>query len=520
MAALLMVPIIGAVGLAFDYTNMLTIEARLSDSLDAAAFEAAKLYMKSEPDSVISERAGELFAADLGQFVGQGSYSFSYDGVATDDGANVVKVSASVKYDPTFMPVFWHMLGQQSRSLSVARQSEVSLSASTVEVALVLDNSGSMYGEKIASLKEAADDLVDRLFASAAIGDDQDAVRMSIVPFAASVNVGSNYADATWMDTTGVAKYHHENFDWTTIGGVKQADGSWEKNGQKLTRFWLYNKLGVSWGGCVEARPYPYNVDNTVPDPANPDTLFVPMFAPDEPDSGHYPNNYLDDGLSGGYWRNGKWYPGATDEQRLRNMAKYLNGKPNYRGSPNRSCTSDSLLPMTNNKDAIKQKINELWANGNTDTTQGAAWGLHTLTPGGPFDGPRDFGAKGNIKAMVIMTDGENTYDSSYAAFGYASAGHGFDGTTYAGNTDYRNMPPAMDQHLTQVCSAAKDAGVMVFTIAFDVSSANIKQRLQDCASDNGSGGKLYFDAQNNGSDLQAAFGVIGAKISALRLYR
>ncbi|HET7411967.1 MAG TPA: hypothetical protein VFJ18_04815, partial [Pararhizobium sp.] len=83
-------------------------------------------------------------------------------------------------------------------------------------------------------------------------------------------------------------------------------------------------------------------------------------------------------------------------------------------------------------------------------------------------------------------------------------------------------MPDAMNQHLLQVCSAAKAQDVMVFTIAFDVhDGSSIKTMLQQCASDDtGGGGKLYFDAQNNGTDLQAAFGAIGAKISALRLYR
>ena len=46
-----------------------------------------------------------------------------------------------------------------------------------------------------------------------------------------------------------------------------------------------------SWQGCVEARPYPYNVNDAKPSAmsdeistitGDPATLFVPMFAPDE----------------------------------------------------------------------------------------------------------------------------------------------------------------------------------------------------------------------------------------------
>ena len=41
----------------------------------------------------------------------------------------------------------------------------------------------------------------------------------------------------------------------------------------------------ASWQGCVEARPYPYNVNDTPRVLDGPATLFVPMFAPDETDN-------------------------------------------------------------------------------------------------------------------------------------------------------------------------------------------------------------------------------------------
>ncbi len=533
MAAILLVPALCAAGVAIDYTNMLSIKTHMSDSLDAAAFDAAKLYMDSASSAEIEASAGKIFSTNMGNQVGFGKYTFSYDGVSDDNGSKVVKVRANAQYDPIFMSAVWKVLGDPQQNISIARQSEVSLATSTVEVALVLDNSGSMAGSKLASLKDAAGQLVDDLFSSSAQGSDGPAVQMSIVPFAASVNVGANYKSAAWMDTTGAAKYHHENFDWSTLSGASfnASDHTWSKSGVKLTRFWLYDQMKTAWGGCVEARPYPYNVNNAGPDPAKPDTLFVPMFAPDEPDTtsyyNRYYNDYLNDNVSSGWTRDkyGKWqYTSPSDAQRQANMTKYTSRPSGGDGGPNESCTSDSLLPMTSNERDIKQKINELWANGNTDVPEGAAWGLHTLTPGSPFDGPRDFGSQGNIKAMVVMTDGENTYSllnsmngSTYAAYGYAAAKHVYDGTIEA--SGFTN---AMDQHLLQVCQTAKDQQVMVFTIAFDVTDgSSIKTMLKECASkDTASGGKLYFDVKNDGTSLKQAFGAIGSKISALRLYR
>ncbi len=41
----------------------------------------------------------------------------------------------------------------------------------------------------------------------------------------------------------------------------------------------------VTWGGCVEARPMPYDATDDAASTGTPSTLFVPMFAPDEPDN-------------------------------------------------------------------------------------------------------------------------------------------------------------------------------------------------------------------------------------------
>jgi hypothetical protein len=50
----------------------------------------------------------------------------------------------------------------------------------------------------------------------------------------------------------------------------------------------------MGWGGCVVSRKGDYGTDDTEPDPSNPDTLFTPFFAVDEPDSG-FTNDYISD---------------------------------------------------------------------------------------------------------------------------------------------------------------------------------------------------------------------------------
>ena len=79
----------------------------------------------------------------------------------------------------------------------------------TIEVALVLDNSGSMAGTYIADLRTAAQNLVNVVFTGF---EGTDKVKVGVVPFAASVNVGPTNTNAAWMDTNGLSPVHFENF--------------------------------------------------------------------------------------------------------------------------------------------------------------------------------------------------------------------------------------------------------------------------------------------------------------------
>ena len=92
--------------------------------------------------------------------------------------------------------------------VDVGASTTVLVGMGTAEVALALDNSGSMAGSKIAALKTAASDLVDTLFAAAQNSPETDPIKIAVVPFAAGVNVGSQYANASWMDTGNKNPYH------------------------------------------------------------------------------------------------------------------------------------------------------------------------------------------------------------------------------------------------------------------------------------------------------------------------
>src|SRR5690606_23305922 len=92
--------------------------------------------------------------------------------------------------------------------------------------------------------------------------------------------------------------------------------------GGPVDRFALYDKLGnVGWKGCVEARNHVqgenglyYDTSDLPPARENPDSLFAPAFAPDEPDSGGFPNSYLDDTPASCECKSGRSGPVEWDE--------------------------------------------------------------------------------------------------------------------------------------------------------------------------------------------------------------
>ena len=80
--------------------------------------------------------------------------------------------------------------------MDIGATSQAVFADTQLEIALVLDTTGSMSGNKLASLKVAANNLVDQLVTN----NDNDNVKLSVVPFAQYVNVGRNNVNANWVD--------------------------------------------------------------------------------------------------------------------------------------------------------------------------------------------------------------------------------------------------------------------------------------------------------------------------------
>ena len=108
-----------------------------------------------------------------------------------DRTARTIKISANSNVPTTIGRV----LGPQY--IAVASDSQSTWGTNKIELALALDNTGSMSNSsKMTNLKTAAKSLL-KIMKDAAIETDQ--IRVSIVPFDTQVRIARSFKDEPWM---------------------------------------------------------------------------------------------------------------------------------------------------------------------------------------------------------------------------------------------------------------------------------------------------------------------------------
>ena len=251
-----MLPIMGSVAIAIDFSEMNRQKQATINALDAAGVATARQVVSGASNEALIAYANEFFKANLGT-VDPDDTELTVVLPNNQFGGGTLKLSAVLNYEPYFLPSFLGLLGkpedERDREISFAADSEIRLK-NTLEVALVLDNSTSMneYGpgsgqKRMALLKTAAKQLVDTLALQAAqIKQVAKPVQFSLVPFAASVNVGAvKTPRAAGWTSTGLSPIHHENFDWSQMTEDKP-NLLGDRFAEKVGGIWY--KRGTGWG--------------------------------------------------------------------------------------------------------------------------------------------------------------------------------------------------------------------------------------------------------------------------------
>jgi hypothetical protein len=311
-----------------------------------------------------------------------------------------------------------------------------------------------------------------------------------------TVKVGTAYRNAGWIDQNGAAPINNQIFS------------------SAANRFTLLNNMGVAWGGCVESRAAPYDVQDTAPSTGAPATLFTPYFAPDEPSSGGtYYNSYLPDVTNSSSWQTRQGYVAKYNRAPT---ATGTNSNTGYIYGPNSGCQLSPITRLTDDWDTLKSAVDDMVAVGDTNIPLGLMWGWHLLSPNAPFSDGRAYNTPKSTKVVVLMTDGENTMGSTgnnnaslYNSLGYIWQGRL--GIT-SGSTAQRKA--AMDARLTTLCANMKAQQIVIYTVRVEVASGD-SSVLRGCASSN----DKFYDVQN-ASQLTAVFNAIAGSIENLRILK
>ena len=506
LLAISMVTITGMTGIAIDVARAQLVQSKLQFSLDAAGLAGTSTVSTSALTTEVNKYLDANFNGYLGSTV-----------TATNVSANNSNTVFSLSATATLPTTFLNVVGEKTISVNAA--TEITRAVSGLELVLVLDNTGSMQNSaggsvsKIDALKSAATTLINTLYGS---NDSVKDLYVGVVPFSQAVNIGTSHS--SWMDAT----YDATLTDW--------------------------GPSPSAWAGCVDARFN--NSEDQVDDPpsqSNTNTLFRQYFWP----SSTYNNwkscsvQYKKCVTAYNRCKNGSCVVSSptcstsnghtctqiadscstttscttsstTTCTNLGNVCTYSSPLNTTSRGPNYLCPQE-VTPMTTSKTTVLSAISTMVAQGNTEINQGMFWGWNMISPrwrgywGGTMDSnhlPLDYHTPHMNKAIVMLTDGINTIDNtSHGSYWYLSDGK-------LGTTSSTTAVTTMDDRTRSICTAMKNQGVYIYTIALgtDTTSASL-QLLEDCATSS----NYYFNSPNT-DQLQTVFSAIGDSLSNLRV--
>ncbi len=173
-----------------------TVRVNLQDALDAAALAAARSPYSTDEElsrvGLASLRANLQAYPDITLREDQTTFVLDNDSVVIANS----KVDVKTLVANIFLPPYGRFMDDY---LPVGAHSEVDRSSRNIEVALALDMSGSMRGQKLQDLKAAAKDLVDLIVQPV---QTPYYSRVALVPWSYSVNPGT-FLDAVRGTVTG-----------------------------------------------------------------------------------------------------------------------------------------------------------------------------------------------------------------------------------------------------------------------------------------------------------------------------
>lgn len=445
--AIALVPLMGGVGLAVDSALGYLLKTRIVRSLDAAGLAAGRVAGDADAEAV----ARDYFNANFG--AGDDAVVTSF-GFSRDATGEFVTLTARAETPTRFARIFG------KTKMEVAASTRIQRLTRGMELALVLDNTGSMSGAKFNAMQQAALNLIDIVFGGK---EEVENLWVSLTPYVATVNVGKSHT--AWLDP---------------------AD-------QVFTRPSLFGTEG--WKGCVMAQPLPYDANDTPPSVRRLASYLYPQTTTDNNWPPIRPSSDNPDATATG--------PNLACPTAItpltRSKSKIVAALKAMKAWRRGGTTSN--LGMT-------------WGWRTISPRWRGRWGDPELPL--DYDGDKE---RYIDKVAVILTDGENTfYDlpspsdpspSDYTAYGRINA----PGPVGLAKSQAAEGAPILNARLKTTCTAMKGAGIRIYSITFGVPSAAIKDVFRACATSQA----MYYNAPTS-ADLAVAFKSIGGQLASLRI--
>lgn len=419
----IVIPIVmAATGVAVDMSRAYMVKKRLGQSIDAAALATAG---SSLTEDALEDRMEAFFYKNF-----EDGNIGTVQSLNMDNQDQEITINATARVDTTFMKIWGH------NHMDIYAETTVQKELQGIEVALVMDNTGSMASyNNISALRTAATSFVNIMFDRA---PDPEVIKIGLVPYSTSVNTGRY----------GLG----QNPD-----GTQYADGVPFVNNPHGIAYTTDYYSDEGWIGCV---------------------------IEDEPDD-------------------------ITDHEGPWNMYRYcrdddddpychLNWYGQVRRDPNYVCPTSYVTPLTSDQDYLIERIGTMNARGHTLGNYGMAWGWRVISPDFPFEEGAAYDNPDWRKAVIMMTDGQNTMHSYYSAYGPTQ--------------DHSINASDLNNKFEEVCEAMKEDGIVLYTITFTSSiNESTKDYYRDCATDT----TKYYDAPSQ-ADLIEAFEAISRELSNL----
>ena len=456
--ALALIPILAVAGSAIDISRMQSAKIQMASLLDQAVLASANLSYTDDPEILIED----WMKSQVSQF--------GYDPddlevtVVSSVNLNAKDVSATARL--TMDTAIMYIFGQDRVTIEV--DSKAVQSITNIEIAMVLDISSSMRGNRLTSLKSASTEFIDIMLTP----DTLNTTSVNVVPFGGTVNIGDSLFAKFAVQATDSSTIIDPDEDEYDIGTNVETSPFRFSDGET----------------CIEAVQDDY------------DTEMIPDFS-----RGQVPDFWR-------WWNNHPWCPEDASAVFLNSnnptaLKNHLNGmvlsdgtgmdigtlwglkvlSPSFRGELGGDFSGRPL-----EYDILEsQKVMIIMTDG-AITAQNrpedpAIGNVHTNRPTNRAPHTSAISNQGNRQNMQT--------------------------TRTRGSATTSAMNDSGVGRFKKACNEAKARGVQVFTIGFQIRDGSLPDRiLEECAT------SISFYYHVEGLDLSATFQSIAAQVNALRI--